>query len=144
MTITQSQVLERITELMREHFDGAVFIFETDAQKDNDPTLCHLSYRCADRLPKDWGWWSMPSTRCSTMKTTKPHILVAMFGATIITLCLTLLYAVHVHEQHAGHPDGRVDCRVAADGGFGWRSGRSENMKPQLPDIMGGHYRPQQ
>lgn len=55
MTTTQSQVLEQITELMREHFDGAVFIFETDAQKDDDPTLCHLSYRCAGSFAQGLG-----------------------------------------------------------------------------------------
>jgi hypothetical protein len=39
---------------MREHFDSALFVFETDAMEDRDPTLCHLSYRtcgtCASSL----------------------------------------------------------------------------------------------
>lgn len=55
MTTTQTQVLEQITELMREHFDGAVFIFETDARQDDDPTLCHLSYRCAGTFAQALG-----------------------------------------------------------------------------------------
>ena len=45
MTAAQQQVLDRITETMREHFDSAVFIFEVEAGTDSDPTLQHLSYR---------------------------------------------------------------------------------------------------
>lgn len=45
MTTAQTSALDRITEIMREHFDSAVFIFETDAEDDSDPTLAHLSYR---------------------------------------------------------------------------------------------------
>ena len=45
MTDIQKTVLDEITEKMREHFDSAVFIFETDAAKDDDPTLVHISYR---------------------------------------------------------------------------------------------------
>lgn len=55
MTAAQDSALERITEIMREHFDSAVFIFETDAREDNDPTLCHLSYRCAGTFSQGLG-----------------------------------------------------------------------------------------
>jgi hypothetical protein len=47
MTAAQQTVLEKITKLMREHYDSAVFIFEVEAGTDNDPTLQHLSYRTA-------------------------------------------------------------------------------------------------
>lgn len=55
MTTAQQSVLDQITNLMREHFDAAVFIFETDAAKDSDPTLCHLSYRCAGTFAQGLG-----------------------------------------------------------------------------------------
>lgn len=45
MTDAQNQALDRITELMREHFDAAVFVFETDSRVDDDPKLLDLSYR---------------------------------------------------------------------------------------------------
>lgn len=55
MTDAQTSAMEQITEIMREHFDAAVFIFETDAQKDDDPTLCHLSYRCSGTFSQGLG-----------------------------------------------------------------------------------------
>lgn len=55
MTTTQQSVLDQITNLMREHFDAAVFIFETDAQKDDDPTLYNLSYRNAGTFAQGLG-----------------------------------------------------------------------------------------
>lgn len=45
MTSAQDTALEQITSIMREHFDAAVFIFETDANVDGDPTLAQLSCR---------------------------------------------------------------------------------------------------
>lgn len=45
MTEAQSTALAQITELAREHFDSALFVFETDAEDANDPTKCWLSYR---------------------------------------------------------------------------------------------------
>lgn len=45
LTPAQSDALSQITGLMREHFDSAIFVFEVDAAKDNDPTLCNLGYR---------------------------------------------------------------------------------------------------
>lgn len=45
MTAAQQTALEQITEKMREHFDCAVLIFETDAQDSDDPKLHHLTYR---------------------------------------------------------------------------------------------------
>lgn len=47
MTSAQTSAMDQITEIMREHFESAVFIFETDADDRNDPTLFHLSYRTA-------------------------------------------------------------------------------------------------
>lgn len=44
MTDAQHSALDRISEIMREHFDSAVFIFEVDAGTDEDPTLRQLSY----------------------------------------------------------------------------------------------------
>lgn len=55
MTATQDKVLDEITNLMREHFDAAVFIFETDADKPDDPTLYNLSYRCAGTFAQGLG-----------------------------------------------------------------------------------------
>lgn len=55
MTVAQTTALLEITEKMREHFDAAVFIFETDAEKADDPTLCHLSYRCAGTFSQALG-----------------------------------------------------------------------------------------
>jgi len=45
MTAAQSAALDKITEIMREHFDSAVFVFETDANVPEDPKLSDLSYR---------------------------------------------------------------------------------------------------
>lgn len=47
MSDAQTAAMDQITEIMREHFESAVFIFETDADDKSDPTLCHLSYRCS-------------------------------------------------------------------------------------------------
>lgn len=47
MTAAQQAVCDQIAELMREHFDSAVFVFEVEAGTDSDPTLQHLSYRTA-------------------------------------------------------------------------------------------------
>lgn len=47
MTAAQTAAMDQITEIMREHFESAVFIFETDAEDPSDPTLTHLSYRCS-------------------------------------------------------------------------------------------------
>jgi hypothetical protein len=47
MTAAQQSALDRITEIMREHFDSAVFAFEVEAGTDANPTLQHLSYRTA-------------------------------------------------------------------------------------------------
>lgn len=44
MTDAQHSALDRISEIMREHFGAAVFIFEVDAGTDEDPTLQQLSY----------------------------------------------------------------------------------------------------
>lgn len=45
MNASQEQALAKITELMREHFDAAIFVFETDAEEVSDPELLDLSYR---------------------------------------------------------------------------------------------------
>lgn len=45
MTSAQDTALEQITNIMREHFDAAVFIFETDASDNEDPTAVTLSCR---------------------------------------------------------------------------------------------------
>lgn len=55
MTAAQTSALDQITEIMREHFDSAVFAFETDAQKDDDPTLYNLSYRCCGTFAQGLG-----------------------------------------------------------------------------------------
>lgn len=55
MTSAQTSALEQITEIMREHFDAAVFIFETDAENDDDPKLDHLSYRCSGTFSQGLG-----------------------------------------------------------------------------------------
>lgn len=47
MTAAQTAAMDQITEIMREHFESAVFIFETDANDSSDPTLYHLSFRTA-------------------------------------------------------------------------------------------------
>lgn len=47
MTTAQTSAMDQITEIMREHFESAVFVFETDAKNPADLTLYHLSYRCA-------------------------------------------------------------------------------------------------
>jgi len=45
MTAAQTTALDNITSIMREHFDAAVFVFETDAKEDGDPTLVDLTCR---------------------------------------------------------------------------------------------------
>lgn len=55
MTAAQTTALEQITELMREHFDAGVFVFETDARQDDDPKLLHLSYRGAGTFSQQLG-----------------------------------------------------------------------------------------
>ena len=47
MTDAQTAAMDQITEIMREHFESAVFIFETDGNDPDDPTLTNLSYRCS-------------------------------------------------------------------------------------------------
>lgn len=54
--------------------------------------------------------------------TPKPHILLAVFGATAITLCITILYAVRLHEQHA---DTRMDELTGELQRMGFRLERS-------------------
>lgn len=43
MTTAQEEALDKITELMREHLDAAVLVFETDSGK--DLSMLDLSYR---------------------------------------------------------------------------------------------------
>lgn len=42
MTAAQETALAQITELMREHFDAGLFIFETNSEVADDPKLFDL------------------------------------------------------------------------------------------------------
>jgi hypothetical protein len=44
MTAAQFEALDRITELMREHFDAAVFVFEAEVDEVDEPQVCQVSF----------------------------------------------------------------------------------------------------